>query len=224
MEAAAVFFPAATEEICEQRARLATFLKEMYERECPSRVARACEEVFINGILDFFRERYVEWERHVGYEVDDRYFFEERAERERELQDLAAQIITHAGDFNSRMLRSAGNWAVTYMHPRDPRVREREVSHDFPFFPDCMHLRVLEDEYVPREDPTGYLGDMQPDKAGKSVLLQITPGLWDYVDWAHVQNDADLVPHVRLEVSTAAHLHAMRKKENRKSSGGRGQR
>ncbi|KAK3953447.1 hypothetical protein QBC32DRAFT_257769 [Pseudoneurospora amorphoporcata] len=188
--AAGEVFEEAMYELCEQRARLATFLKEMYEKESPTRMARAFDQVFSNGILDFFRERYQDYVRD-----EDEYFYEERAERERELQDLGVQIIAHASDLNSRMLRSSGNWALTYT---DPRYEER--MHGYDFKPDKMHLRDLEDEYVVRENPTGDLGELQRKEEGTDVRLAITPGLWDFTEWAII-DPPYTVPHVRSEVS-----------------------
>ena len=220
MAAADRAFHEAVPEICEQRARLATFLKEMYEKESPSRVARACEEVFVDGILDFFREIPIE---NLG---DERYFYEERAERERELQDLAVQIIAHAGDLNSRMLRSSGNWALIY---RDPWNESDAYSYSFE--PDKMHLRQLEDVYVARENPTSYLGPLQEGERDRKVQLALTPGLWNFTEWV-ISGPHETVPHIRPEVSTYGQLMEAHKKileqnaimEGRNRPRGRGRR
>lgn len=202
--AAGLHFGEAVPELCEQRARLATFLKEMYEKESPSRVARAFEEVFCHGILDFLREKEQEHHPRTG-----RYFHEERAEREREMQELAVQIIGHASDINSRMLRSSGNWALIYT---DPRTEDQTFGYSF--VPDKMHFRDLEDEYVVSNNLTGDLGDLQRDEEGKEVILAITPGLWNYEEWANMDPHY-LVPHVRSEVSIVRNKAKQKGKDSR---------
>lgn len=204
-----VEFPESVDELCELRARLATFLKEMYEQESPSRVARAFEEVFCRGILDFLRE-------HV--EDDDGlepgiYLHEERAERELEMQELAVQIIDHASDLNSRMLRSSGNWALIY---KDPRTDHRGL-YSYQCMPNVMRVRDLGDEYVVRENPTGDLGPIQRDDEGGQVALTITPGLWDFTEWARIEIPF-VVPHVRSEVSLQRHRAAVEKGEKEQRS------
>ncbi|KAK3398268.1 hypothetical protein B0T20DRAFT_203753 [Sordaria brevicollis] len=201
-------FPESVSELCELRARLATFLKAIYEQESQTRVVRAFEHVFCRGVLDFLREN-VDAD---GLE-EGRYLNEERAERELEMQDLAVQIIDHANDFNSRMLRSSGNWALIY---RDPRDHYDDLRSDH-FEADKMHARNLGDEYVVRENPTGDLGDIQYDDEGGQVVLFITPGLWDFTEWARIEINF-VVPHVRPEVSLRRQYIALEKEEKGQKS------